>query len=101
VATSPGGEMLWPEILAWGLDRARGQHARRGGDASLTISARADDGERIALLEAEGFERKQWVTVQHERALVCTENTRAGANALYSSVLGEMGVQTLSFSRAL
>ena len=231
VATSPGAGVLWPEILAWGLDRARAQHARRRGDASWSISARADDTERIAFLEAEGFRRQQWVTVQYERALgddllprplpegfsvrplrgavevpayvethraafnstnmneewrrrvlevpgyrpdldlvveapggrvgafaivwlgpeppesagrgarregqfepvgvhpefqrrglgrallgegmrrlraagaehalVCTENTRAGANALYSSVLGETGVQTLSFSKSL
>src|SRR5436190_24031256 len=41
VATSPGAGTLWPEILAWGLDRARAQRARQAADASWSISARA------------------------------------------------------------
>jgi ribosomal protein S18 acetylase RimI-like enzyme len=69
VATSPHAAPRWPEILAWGEARARAQHARRGGAATWTVSARADDAERIELLESEGFHRREWVTVHYERAL--------------------------------
>jgi ribosomal protein S18 acetylase RimI-like enzyme len=62
---------LWPEILAWGADHGRALAAARGriGDARWWMSARCDDPERIAALEACGFRHEAWVTLRYERAL--------------------------------
>jgi len=60
---------LWPQILAWGTEHARAQAAGGGEPASWWVSAREDDVERIALLEANGFQRQAWKTVQYERDL--------------------------------
>lgn len=69
VATSPSQAARLPEILKWGDARAREQQAHRSGDASWTVSARADDTERIAVLESQGFQRRDWMTVHYERDL--------------------------------
>jgi predicted N-acetyltransferase YhbS len=62
-------ERLWPELLAWGKQQL---HEQAGGPAEPLrwhVTSRADDIERIALLEARGFRRQPWSLVHYERSL--------------------------------
>ena len=66
---------LGPEVLAWGEAHARALPAAAGERPSWWVPARADDAERIALLEAHEFRPAPWTARRYERALAAPPPT--------------------------
>lgn len=60
---------LEPEILAWSGERARALARGRSDPLLWWVSVRDDNESRIALLEANGFDRRTFVTRRYERVL--------------------------------
>lgn len=58
-----------PEILAWSGERAQALARGRGDPLFWWVSVRDDNPDRIALLETNGFRRREFTTHRYERSL--------------------------------
>lgn len=58
---------LGPQVFAWAAARCAALSAAQGRRLRYWVSARADDADRLALLEQAGFRRADWRTVRQQR----------------------------------